>query len=70
MEESCYIIEQYIKIRKDVDIMCNPLKILNNVPQQLHHIIGHQELNKMVSARDEAIEWLIKNDYHVQESDK
>lgn len=61
MEESCFVIEQYIQKRKGVNVKCNPLVMLNNVPQQVHAVIGHNAILQMIEARSIAIEWFLNN---------
>lgn len=64
-EEVCYVLEEYIRIRKSQNIKVNPMTVLNNIPLQLHNALGLQEINKLNNAFYIALEWFYKNNYHV-----
>lgn len=54
--EMQFIIEQYIKVRKGVDIKCNPR-------QTGIRIFDIGEVTKLISFYNTAADWFIKNGY-------
>ncbi len=63
VDEMCHVVQEYIKTRKNREIVVN---IFKNIPENhpLMSIILQQEISKLHEAYNEAKAWLLINKYN------
>lgn len=61
VEEQVHVIEEYIKIRKGINVIVNPIRDLGRYPPEIRNNIAMNEFSKVQSAFQDAQKWLINN---------